>query len=85
LKAGNIEEAGSYLLAAAETSSSPQLNSFGPNMLLAKELLEQGEQDIVLEYLELCGKFWKKTDKLKRWAATVRGGGIPEFGGNLAY
>ena len=84
LKLGKVEESGAFLLAAGKTSGSPQLNSFGPNMSLAKELLEQGEKDVVLEYFELCGQFWKN-DKLKQWTAVVKGGGIPAFGGNLAY
>lgn len=27
-------------------------------MALAKELLERGEKDIVLEYFALCAEFW---------------------------
>ena len=38
---------------------SPQLNSFGPIMSLAEELLEQGEPDTVLEFFAECRKFWK--------------------------
>ena len=83
LRAGENEAAKSYLLAAGKTSGSPVLNSFGPNMRLAKELLEIGERDIVLEYFELCGKFWKNNN-LEQWTKTVKGGGIPEFGVNLA-
>ena len=56
---GDVDAAKSHLLAAGKTTGSPQLNSFGPNMQLAKELLEKGEKDVVLEYFELCGKFWK--------------------------
>ena len=79
LAAGDIDAAKSYLLEAGKIAGSPQLNSFGPNMQLAKELLETGEKDVVLEYFELCGKFWKN-NKLAHWTASVKGGGIPEFG-----
>jgi hypothetical protein len=48
---GDIEEAKKQLLLAGKTPSSPQLNSFGPNMILAKELLDKGEKDTVLHYL----------------------------------
>lgn len=84
LQDGDVEKAKTYLLAAGRTEGSPQLNSFGPNMTLAKELLEKGEKETVLEYFDLCGKFWKK-EELDQWRATVKGDGIPEFGGNLNY
>ena len=40
--AGDSLAAGKYLVEAAHTPGSPQLNSFGPNVTLAKELLEMG-------------------------------------------
>ena len=49
LKRGDTQAAGDFLRAAGETPGSPQLNSFGPNMLLAKELLEAGEQEAAPE------------------------------------
>lgn len=83
---GNVDEAKSRLLSAGKTEGSPQLNSFGPNMQLAKELIEQGEKEAVLEYFELCKKFWKSPAKqLDRWADDVKADRTPEFGGNLAY
>lgn len=57
LQKGNIAGAKEHLLTAGQTPGSPQLNSFGPNMTLAKELLEKGEREVVLTYLESCGKF----------------------------
>lgn len=86
LQHGDIVSAKQHLLAAGETPGSPQLDSFGPNMTLAKELLEKGERDVVLTYLESCAKFWKMgSDKLSEWRATVKGGGVPDFGANLMY
>ena len=38
---GNVQQAKEELIAAGNTPGSPQLNSFGPNMTLAKELLEK--------------------------------------------
>ena len=68
-------------MAAGATPGSPQLNSFGPNMTLAKELLEKGQSEVVLQYLALCKKFWKMDrGQLDEWSATIRGGGIPDFG-----
>lgn len=86
LERGDIESAGKHLLAAADTPGSPQLDSFGPNMQLAKELLAKGERETVVAYLEACGKFWKLGGAtLKNWIATVKGGGTPDFGANLSY
>jgi tetratricopeptide (TPR) repeat protein len=83
---GDIAGAKEHLLAAGQTPGSPQLDSFGPNMTLAKELLEKGERDTVLNYLQSCAKFWKMSgDKLQTWSATIKGGGTPDFGANLDY
>ena len=80
----DVETAKHHLLEAGKVSGSPQLDSFGPNMRLAADLLERGESDVVLEYFELCSNFWPR-DELKDWAALVRGGRTPDFGGNLVY
>jgi hypothetical protein len=84
LRKGRVAEAKARLLAAGKTTGSPTLSSFGPNMALAKELLEKGEKEVVLEYFELCAKFWDPP-QLKEWTATVEKGEIPEFRGNLVY
>ena len=73
-----------HLLEAGKVEGSAPLGSFGPNMSLAAELLERGEKDVVLEYFELCSKFWP-SEKLHDWAAMVKGGRMPDFGGNLVY
>jgi hypothetical protein len=81
---GDIPAARQQLLDAGKSSGSPQLNSFGPNMALAKELIKKGERDTVLNYFTLCGAFWKMgKSRLDAWSETVRNGGMPEFGGNL--
>ncbi|MEO2013312.1 MAG: hypothetical protein ABGZ53_02975 [Fuerstiella sp.] len=84
VQAGDIAQAKSHLLAAARIQGGPTLNSFGPNMSLALELLEKGEKEVILEYFQLCSKFWK-SEKLKVWTDVVNRGGIPVFGGNLSY
>ena len=88
LREDNINEARNRLIAAGKTPGSPTLDSFGPNMALAKELLEKGERAIVLEYFRLCSKFWaseQAKDQLDKWTVLVNGGRIPEFGANLEY
>ena len=86
IQQGDLKQAGQYLLAAGGTPGSPQLDSFGPNMTLAKELLEKGESGVVLKYFALCKNFWEDGRRqLDQWSAAVRGGEIPNFGGNLRY
>ena len=86
LQKGNIEEAKKYLILAGKTTGSPQLNSFGPNMLLARELLEKKERQIVIEYLNLCSKFWKGDHgKLNDWKELIRKGETPNFGANMKF
>ena len=86
LRSGDLAEAGKHLIQASQSQGSPQLDSFGPNMMLAKELLEKGERDAVIQYFKKCASFWKDDrGQLVQWAAIVREGGIPNFGGNLLY
>lgn len=86
IQRGDIRQAGEYLLAAGATPGSPQLDSFGPNMTLAKELLGKGQSDIVLQYFALCRNFWEDGRRqLDEWSAAVRGGEIPDFSRNLNY
>lgn len=88
LREGKIEEAKSRLIAAGNTPGSPQLNSFGPNMALAKALLEIGEREVVLEYFRLCSKFWNSDvakEKLDDWSVLSAAGRIPDFRANLVY
>lgn len=85
---GNLEEAKDRLLKAGQTPGSPQLDSFGPNMALAKDLLERGEQGVVLEYFDLCSKFWnsdRDLTTLAEWGELAKAGRIPDFGANLVY
>ena len=86
MKEEDLESAGKYLTAAGNTPGSPQLDTFGPDMNLARELLAAGEKKVVLNYFELCAKFWKMNEgRLKEWATLVENGKMPEFGANLRY
>jgi multidrug efflux pump subunit AcrA (membrane-fusion protein) len=83
---GDVAEAGRRLLASADSKGSPQMNSFGPNMQLAKALLEKGETEVVIEYFNRCGTFWSMGKRdLRKWTSAVQAGKVPEFGGNLHY
>jgi len=86
LKAGDIDTARDRLLAAGRSKGSPQMNSFGPNLSLASDLLAKGDKAIVLEYLELVRKFWKlEHGKLDQWKKDIEENRVPDFGANLVY
>ena len=86
LAAGDVDEAKRLLLLAGKTPGSPQLDSFGPDMLFAKELLEKGEKGAVIQYFTLCSVFWKMDGgKLAQWKTEVQNNEIPDFGPNVRY
>ena len=80
LKKGDVKQAKKFLMQAGYTPGSPQLESFGPDMSLAKEFLDAGEKDIVLKYFVLCRRFWKMgRSKLDDWTKEVKAGKVPNF------
>lgn len=86
VREGRLDDAKRYLLAAGNSPGSPQMNTFGPNMSLAKDLLEKGEKEVVLEYFELCRQFWEMNNgKLDKWSKEAKEGKIPDFGANLVF
>jgi hypothetical protein len=86
LAADDLPTARAELLAAADTSGSPQLSSFGPSMRLAQDLLRVGERETVLAYLKLCRSFWKfGNDRIAEWMSAIAEGRTPDFGPNLVY
>jgi len=86
LAKGDTETAAAYLIKAGETKGSPQLDSFGPNMTLAQELLIAGEDEAVLKYLEACGHFWDMDrGRLKKWAEAIHANKDPFGGARIKY
>ncbi len=86
LRQGRVEDAKKELLLAGGTPGSPPLDTFGPNMLLAKELLEHGEAAAVIQYFDLCRRFWKmERGRLDQWTRDARAGRDPAFGANLVF
>ena len=83
---GDRKEAKGRLLLAGKTQGSPQLGSFGPNVSLARDLLDAGELETVLEYVRLCKLFWNSDRRpLDEWIVTLEQGSRPDFGANLHY
>ncbi len=80
LRSGDIEGAKEFLLKAGATAGSPVLNSFGPELSLARDLLAKGERETVIQYLERCRRFWKGTgEQISEWVAQIRAGGTPDL------
>jgi hypothetical protein len=75
----DLEAAKRYFIQSGQTPGSPQLDTYGPNMLLAKELIERGHKDIVLEYFQLCSKFWDDDNRLFFYSKDVKKNVIPNF------
>lgn len=86
LMQGNVDRAKEHLLQAGKTTGSIQLKSFGPNMSLANDLLNKGEKEIVIKYLDLCSVFWERDEgRIETWRRKIKRGEKPDFGRNLLY
>jgi hypothetical protein len=76
----DIDLAKLHLLEAGKTSGGPVLDSFGPDLTLARQLLDAGESAAVLEYLARCETFWKTgRPQLQKWEAAIRSGERPHL------
>ena len=58
LQEGDLDASEAELRAAGNTSGSPQLDSFGPDLSLAWNLLKAGREQAVVDYLRSVSKFW---------------------------
>jgi hypothetical protein len=85
----DLKNAEKYLALAGSTPGSPQLNSFGPNMTLAKEILEKGGSKSVISYIDSCLNFWKGDDDVistaNSWKQSIALKSIPNFYAHLIY
>jgi tetratricopeptide (TPR) repeat protein len=63
IKRGDVDAAVNYMLLSADTPGSVLLQNFGPNMGLAKELLDRGQRDAVLAFLKKCKNFWNPSPR----------------------
>jgi len=85
LAEGDLEAAKNHLAHSLEPPFEAHLKSFLPNMTLAKELLERGAKDAVVQFLTLCaqhcpsrvhGQYWT-------WVNQIQKGEAPDFFGHL--
>lgn len=80
LDSGDVERAVAELHLAGATPGSPQLDTFGPGMQLARALLRAGQAEAVLEYFTQCRSFWRMGGPaLDTWTEMVQRGRIPNF------
>jgi hypothetical protein len=80
LRNGNADTAAQYLLRAGKSTGSPQLNSFGPDLDLANELLKVGQIEPVKAYLTDIKRFWRMDNgQVRTWLAEIDKGGKPEL------
>jgi hypothetical protein len=94
LSKGDVREAKKHLLASADSKGSPQLASFGPSFILARELAEKGERETVIAFLDSVARFWANPDdrtepnsksiasehlkQLESWKEQLRAGMVPD-------
>jgi tetratricopeptide (TPR) repeat protein len=84
LDVGDTRQAIDRLAQAGATPGSPQLDSFGPSMRLARALAKLGETRAVLAYLQQCRMFWTMgAASLDVWEAKLRRGEVPNFAMHL--
>ncbi len=80
----DIEAARDYLLKAGDTPGSYQIDNVGPNMMLAKALIELGEVKTVILYLEKIEDVWtQRNNELKSWIDLLNNGKMPDLESNL--
>ncbi len=93
LREGDLTQARHHLEQSGKTPGSPALNSFGPDFVLARELLEKGEREAVLAHLDRVTVFWAKPDgdppqastgyhqkQIHAWRQAIQAGQTPADG-----
>lgn len=64
LAIGDAAASQAALLAAGDVQGSPALNSFGPDLSLAWDLMRAGHDDAVIGYLRQISRFWSPRDAI---------------------
>lgn len=70
--------------AAGKTTGDAALNSYGPNMSLAQELLKRGDlqsREDVIMFLQECKVFWRTSpNSIDSWTTSIRQNKTVDFG-----
>jgi len=73
LRTGDLADARQYFARFGEPAAAPDITLSGPTLVLAKELIEHGERETVLAYLESCLKLWPRGENVLRiWIADIK-------------
>ncbi len=81
LRSGDIGASKQYLLDSSGAAAARDIGTYGPMMVLARELLEKGERDTVLQYLQRCLILWPRGENtLRIWISDIENGATPNFG-----
>ena len=80
LKNGDIDAAAQHLVKAGKITGSPQLDTFGPELDLANEILKRDRVEPVRQYLQDIKKFWRMDKgQVAKWLASIEKGDKPEL------
>lgn len=89
IKRGDVAEGERQLGLAARSKGSPQMNSFGPNMSLLRDLLATGKASAkaaVLAYFDYLPTFWTMDrGAIAVWRRDVENDRAPNFGAHLLF
>lgn len=81
---GEVTKSKQYLMESCNVPITPQLKTYGPNMILADILYDKGEVKAVKDYLNACKLVWKKgINEIDSWLSAIDGGGKPYFTRNI--
>jgi len=80
LDTNDLPTAKRYLLLAAATPGSRNIEQNGLDTSVARDFLQRGEKDVVLEYFNQTRHLWPQGAQLiTRWEGIIRSGRIPNF------
>jgi hypothetical protein len=78
LKHGDVDKAADYLLKSGKSTGSPTLDSVGPEVDLANELLKRGKRKEVVAYLTDVQSFWGMDyGVVSKWVDKINAGETP--------
>jgi len=81
LRSDDIVNAKRHLIDSSRAQTAHHISTWGPRMILAKELLDENERDTVVEYLQNCLLLWPRGENLLHyWIADIKSGRKPNFG-----
>jgi hypothetical protein len=81
LRSGDLDRARRHLLDSSRPEAGKDVALAGPSMVLARELLEEGDDEAVLQYMDNCLSLWPRGENvLQIWMDDVRNGRMPKFG-----